>query len=133
MSSNPSSGNSKTPKKAHSRTSVPNKDGFSRASFLLQAATATSMTTQPLSRMYLRSMDLVTKKSVLKVDPIVKRVSCKKCDRLQIPNVTSTLRLENEGKKTEMYQVRCICGTTKRYPVGQDRQFKLFTEKSDDE
>jgi ribonuclease P protein subunit RPR2 len=109
------------------KPSVPNKDGFARASFLFQAAHF--VRDGALSRMYIRSMDLVTKKGVLKVCPHVKRIVCKKCNRLQKPGRTCTAELEDEFKKSETLEIRCICGANKRFPVGKDREYVLFADR----
>lgn len=116
--------------KKSAKISIPNKDGFARASYLLQAAHVMTPKDEIISRMYLRSMDLVTKKNVLKVDPLVKRQFCKKCDRLEVSGTTCSISVVDEGKKSEMFKVRCKCGAIKRYPVGRDPNYVLFTEKN---
>lgn len=110
------------------KPSVPNRDGFARASFLFQAAHVSR--DAALSRMYIRSMDLVTKRSVLKVSPHVKRGVCKHCDRLQTPGQTCSINVEDEEKKSEVLEIRCLCGTRKRFPVGNDRDYVLFVDKT---
>ncbi|CEP22828.1 RPR2 [Cyberlindnera jadinii] len=111
------------------KPSVPNKDGFSRASFLYQAAHVTK--DPEVSRMYIRLMDLVTKRTVLKVSPHVKRSVCKSCDRLQQPGKTSMMTLEEEGKKSETLQIECVCGTTKRFPVGKNKDYIPFVDRKE--
>jgi ribonuclease P protein subunit RPR2 len=113
----------KEPKKP----SVSHRDGFARASFLFQAAHLVK--DGALSRMYIKSMDLVTKKGLLKVCPHVKRSMCKKCNRLQIPGRTCTAELEDEFKKSETLEIRCICGAKKRFPLGKDRDYILFADR----
>lgn len=106
---------------------IPNKEGFSRASFLYQVSKAMCLKNEALSRIYTRSMDTVTKKSVLKLDPSVKRTICKKCHRHHIAGVSSSLTVEQIDTSNEVYQIQCKCGKKKRYPVGKDREFVLFS------
>lgn len=108
---------------------IPNKEGFSRASFLYQASQSMSFKNEVLSRMYSKTMDLVTKKSVLKLDPNLKRTLCKKCNRLQIVGASSSMALANARKPSETYHVKCKCGEMKRYPLGKNREYVLFSER----
>lgn len=110
------------------KPSVPNRDGFARASFLFQAAHTTA-SHPAVSRMYMRSMDLVTKKNVLKINPHVKRSVCKKCDRLQVPGKTCSMSIEDAMKKSETFQILCQCGSKRRFPVGKQRDYELFVDR----
>ncbi|VEU19521.1 DEKNAAC100095 [Brettanomyces naardenensis] len=80
-------------------------------------------------------MDLVAKKSVSKVHPNIKRVTCKKCSRLMVPGVTAKWRLMNYSKdkmpKCDILEISCVCGNIKRFPIGQKPDYVLFSERDD--
>lgn len=90
---------------------------------------------ETFSRMYLHHMDLVSKKAVLKLHPDIKRTVCKKCSRLQIIgfNKSCTLRIVNESKKQvdscDTLVNQCICGNVKRFPIGKNPAYKLYSEQ----
>lgn len=88
-----------------------------------------------LSKAYMRSMDLVAKKAVLKLHPSIKRSVCKECSGLLIPGVTCKLRLENPSKSKlpscQVLAVTCECGHVKRYPIGIKQDYTLFSERKD--
>lgn len=117
----------KTPKKPV----IANREGFSRASFLYHASQSMALQNEALSRMYSKSVDSVTKKGVLKLDPSLKRTVCKGCHRVQTAGVSCAITVENAGKQSEVYQVKCKCGKMKRYPVGKNRDYVLFSEKQE--
>lgn len=113
---------------------VPHKDHYARLSFLFQGATQLGATHAVLLRNYARHVDLVSKKSVLKMTPRLKRSMCKKCQSVMIPGVTQTMEVQNLAKngsdKSDVLVYACIpCGTTKRFPVGKNREYELFAEK----
>jgi ribonuclease P protein subunit RPR2 len=115
----------------------PNMHLFARLSHLYQASTALSIKTttdEPanyqscfsnLSRFYISHLRSIAKKSVLRLDPSVKRTICKKCDSLLIPGVSCLHRIENTskgGKKkwADVLVVECTaCKTVKRFPMGK--------------
>ncbi|KAG7698250.1 hypothetical protein KL930_001911 [Ogataea haglerorum] len=113
---------------------VPKNDHYQRLGFLYQAA-ARLDPDSALSRMYLRNMDVVAKKTVLKLDPSVKRTLCKKCHRLQVPGRTASIRIENtsnaQSPENDVLAVSCVCGALKRYPIGRDRNYVLFSEQNE--
>ncbi|KAF6013170.1 hypothetical protein HII12_001885 [Brettanomyces bruxellensis] len=88
-----------------------------------------------LSRSYLRNMELLSKKAVLKLHPNVKRTICKECHRFLLPGLTCKLRLKNYSKakkdECDILEVSCTCGSVKRYPIGRDEGYKLFSERAD--
>ncbi|KAG7881543.1 hypothetical protein KL937_001166 [Ogataea polymorpha] len=113
---------------------VPKNDHYQRLGFLYQAA-AQLDPNGALSRMYLRNMDVVAKKTVLKLDPSLKRTICKKCHRLQLPGRTASIRIENtsnaKSAENDVLAVSCVCGTLKRYPIGRARDYVLFSDKNE--
>ncbi|KAG7890688.1 hypothetical protein KL905_000973 [Ogataea polymorpha] len=113
---------------------VPKNDHYQRLGFLYQAA-AQLDPNGALSRMYLRNMDVVAKKTVLKLDPSLKRTVCKKCHRLQLPGRTASIRIENtsnaKSAENDVLAVSCVCGTLKRYPIGRARDYVLFSDKNE--
>ncbi|KAK7204519.1 RNAse P Rpr2/Rpp21/SNM1 subunit domain-containing protein [Myxozyma melibiosi] len=129
---------------------VKNRDQYLRASFLYQAAvlmassadanpevsTKATAATAPLSRLYASQMRAVAQKSVLKLDPSIKRTICKRCDSVLIPGSTLSVHVENLSKKAvphaDVLVHTCkVCGGQKRYPVGQNREHVLFTDRED--
>lgn len=106
-----------------------NREGFTRANYLYQIIQCT-YENEPLSRMYGRSLDLMTKKSLIKMTPHMKRMLCKKCNRLQIVGLNSNIELQDIGKNSETYQSKCKCGATKRYPIGKNKNYVLFCDKN---
>jgi len=88
-------------------------------------AQATSPTTN-LSRFYLTHLRSVAKKSVLRLDPSIKRTICKRCDTLLVPGVSCEHRVENKSKNgrkkwADVLIVECkVCWSVKRFPVGMD-------------
>lgn len=134
---------SKTPKVPGN---VPKKDHYHRVTYLYKVGSLmlskqlenydeemTNKSVDTLSRIYLNHMDVVSKKAVLKLHPDMKRTMCKQCSRLLVEGVTCTVRMVNNSKKKlqhcDVLEMTCICGTTKRFPVGRDPQYTLFSEK----
>lgn len=128
--------------------SVPKKDHHQRVTYLYKLGSLMTFkkvkselsgekkrATDILSRVYLNHMDLVSKKSVLKMHPDIKRTVCKKCNRLLIDGLTSKTRIKNESRKKlphcDVLEITCECGTVKRFPIGKDPEYTLFSEKDD--
>ncbi|KAK9468340.1 RNAse P Rpr2/Rpp21/SNM1 subunit domain-containing protein [Lipomyces arxii] len=127
--------------------SIKNKDQYLRISFLYQAAQLmantsrtsaelTSAPTAPLSRFYASQMRSVARKNVIRLDPSIKRTVCKRCDSVLIPGSTCAVAIENESRDkvahADVLTHTCmVCGGQKRYPVGMDRNYEVFTERGD--
>ncbi|OBA20897.1 hypothetical protein METBIDRAFT_68809 [Metschnikowia bicuspidata var. bicuspidata NRRL YB-4993] len=125
------------------RTPKVQKDHYARTSFLFQAANFYASHGNPvMSRMMLRSVDLVAKRTVLRVLPHVKRQMCKTCSSILIPGLTMKTEVENllknpsKSRKADVLVHTCLeCDTTKRFPIGKDPSYVLhcdrnaFTEK----
>lgn len=133
---------SKTPRIPNT---IPKKDHCQRVTYLYKIGsmmasnqlyynkTESNKSIDSLSRMYLNHMDLVSKKAVLKLHPDIKRTICKKCSRLQIDGYTTTTRIINESNKQlphcNILEKKCVCGQNKRFPIGKDEEYILFSEK----
>lgn len=118
--------------------SIPHKDHYQRISFLYQSSGlfANLEKYQVLSRALARNVDLVSKKTVLKLTPAMKRTICKKCHTNLIPGINMKIRIENLSKKQlEKSQVlvhQCNnCLEQKRFPIGKNKDYKLFSERED--
>lgn len=116
------------------------KDHYARVSYLFQAASFYASRGVPvMSNMMARNVDLVSKRTVLKLLPHLKRTMCKKCFLVLIPGLTLSMKIENrlkehenKGKspKADVLVHSCLkCNNQKRYPIGKDPEYKLFCEK----
>ncbi|TGZ83029.1 Rpr2-domain-containing protein [Ascodesmis nigricans] len=133
--------------KTTSTSRNPNHHLHSRLSHLYQASTILTAPTDStpahpaLARFYLNHFRSITKKSVTRLDPSVKRTICKRCDSLLVEGVSSTHRIENASKGgrkawADVLVVECnACGAVKRFPVGIDiikekrgKKFVLWSE-----
>lgn len=126
-------------------STIPKKDHCQRVTYLYKIGsmmasnqlyynkTISNKSIDSLSRMYLNHMDLVSKKAVLKLHPDIKRTICKKCSRLQIDGYTASTTIINESIKKLPYcdvlEKKCVCGQSKRFPIGKDEGYTLFSEK----
>ena len=139
-------------------STVPHKHLHSRLSYLHQAAAFLATTDHsnsslaPISRTAKRSNENdsqtsfeasrllthlrgVSRKSQIRLDPLVKRSICKRCDTLLIPGSTSSELIVNRSKDgqkpwADLFEIRCNkCGTIKRFPVGKNHE-KNNQEKS---
>ncbi|CAH7688775.1 RNAse P Rpr2/Rpp21/SNM1 subunit domain-containing protein [Phakopsora pachyrhizi] len=64
-----------------------------------------------LSRSMSKSIRIVAKKSVLRLDPSIKRTICRSCDLILIPGRTSSTRLIRSGPDLFKLKVTCLgCG-----------------------
>lgn len=112
-----------------------NKDHYARTSFLFQAAHLHLKNGNPiLARSMARNMDIVAKRTVLKLLPYVKRSMCKKCHMLLVPGLSMSVHIENllknQLEKADVMVVECNqCSTTKRFPFGKNREFELFCDR----
>ncbi|KAK9236589.1 RNAse P Rpr2/Rpp21/SNM1 subunit domain-containing protein [Lipomyces kononenkoae] len=130
--------------------SLKNRDQYLRTSFLYQAsvlmanaaqanpelANTATKATAPLARYYASQMKAVARKSVIRLDPNIKRSICKRCDTILIPGRTCATFVENESigsvPHADVLTHTCkVCGGQKRFPIGKDRDFLVFTERPD--
>lgn len=122
-------------------TNIPKKDHFQRVTYLYKLGHMMSMksnnnkTNDTLSRSYLNHMDLVSKKAVLKLHPDIKRTICKKCSRFQNIGLNCSLRIRNNSKKQldkcDILELECRCKEIKRFPIGSNPEYELFSERQD--
>lgn len=126
-------------------TIIPKRDHHQRVTYLYKLGTLMTFeqltpqskedrkSIETLSRKYLNHMDLVSKKAVLKLHPNIKRTICKKCSRLLVDGLSSTTRIKNDSKKKtsqcDVLQIKCKCGCVKRFPIGKNPEYTLFTER----
>ncbi|CUM45193.1 uncharacterized protein AC631_03481 [Debaryomyces fabryi] len=118
---------------------VPHIDNYARISYLYQASShfATRPKYDILSRAIARNVNLISKKSVTKLSPILKRTICKGCQTLLVPGVNESIEIENQSKEKTPHNDILVhscktCGKKKRFPVGKNRTYKLFSEKDDE-
>ncbi|KAI5962463.1 uncharacterized protein KGF55_003539 [Candida pseudojiufengensis] len=113
---------------------IPNKDNFSRISYLYNLSNALTTIDPNLSRGYNRNLDLISKKTVSKISPSLKRTVCKRCHTLLIPGLTMSMRIENLSRKqnpqNDVFVTKCLqCSKLKRYPIGKDLNYIPFHER----
>lgn len=119
-----------------SKKSLPKKDEYERISFLYQVANIFCQKKQfeVIARGYSRNADLISKKAVIKLTPNLKRSICKKCNIILVPGLSLNVCLENASKakapENDILVYTCSsCGTIKRFPVGKNRHYQLFSEQ----
>lgn len=115
---------------------IPQKDNYSRLSYLYQLSSSFEAQKKYdiISRNLIRNMNGIAKKTVLKLSPSIKRTICKKCNNLLIPGISVKIYIENKSRKKldkcDVLVHSCLtCGTNKRFPVGQDRDYVVFHER----
>jgi ribonuclease P protein subunit RPR2 len=83
-----------------------------------------------LSRALLSQMRAVSLKSQTRLSPNIKRSTCKRCDTLLTPGISSSVTVHNgsirKHKSTaDVLVIQClVCNAQKRIPVGVQRQSK---------
>ncbi|KAL9557125.1 hypothetical protein MBANPS3_001543 [Mucor bainieri] len=81
------------------------------------------------SRYFNNHMRQITGKMVMRLDPSVKRLVCKRCDTPAIPAITSTNRIKSTPKPS-VIQTCKICKSKRRY-TSQNPSYQLFSDRSD--
>lgn len=67
-----------------------------------------------MSRFYASTMKEIAKKLVYKLDPNIKRTTCKHCHALLVPGITAKVRIRR--KRERHLVVTCLgCNTLRRY------------------
>ncbi|KAG8864617.1 hypothetical protein FRB96_005121 [Tulasnella sp. 330] len=70
-----------------------------------------------LSRQHAHAMKVIAKKSVLRMDPSVKRTICKKCQTVLIPGVSATVRVKRSASHGHATCYTCMsCQARKVFP-----------------
>lgn len=106
----------------------PGRESFHRMNFLYQAAHVTlanNSKNTDVPAYYGSSMVSIARKSVLKMEPNVKRDFCKGCYSLLKPGFTVRIRIRSGN----MIHTCLRCGTVKRFPT--KREYKLWSENTD--
>jgi len=113
-------------KKQNKPKTIQDAAALSRISFLHQAAHVVPL---PLQRHYLSTSKVAQKKTMLKLDPQLKRLSCRRCAALLSPqsgNITTRITTINE--KNDLLEIECRhCGTKRRFNINED--FTLYSER----
>ena len=87
----------------------------SRINFLHQAAHLVPL---PLQRHYLTTAKTAQKKTMLKLDPRMKRLTCRRCAALLAPGLGNAATRLTGGRGDEMVEVQCVhCGCVKRVRI----------------
>eukprot|EP01116_Phalansterium_solitarium_P019193 TRINITY_DN5295_c0_g1_i1.p1 TRINITY_DN5295_c0_g1~~TRINITY_DN5295_c0_g1_i1.p1 ORF type:complete len:170 (-),score=19.06 TRINITY_DN5295_c0_g1_i1:30-539(-) len=95
---------------------VPNSDALKRMNFLLQAS-ALSFADEKhnVSRFFNFTLKNIAKRNVLRIDPEVKKLICKRCHTLLVPAVSSTIRLQM-GRQPHRTTTCTACDKLRRQP-----------------
>ena len=139
--------------KGKSAVTVQNRPMFSRISFLQQAATYLTRTSEmgqhnantaqekPVStgvaRRLVTDLRSVSLKTRIRLSPAVKQTMCKYCDALLIEGETCTTVVENQSKNgrkswADMLVRKChACGNVKRHPLNSPKQKRKAYRNAD--
>jgi len=110
------------------------RSAFHRINFLYQASNLVSElpfseTGRILSAHYGQILSKVAKKSVLRMDPSIKRTVCKGCGSLLKPGVSSVVRKRKKNKGSVNHTCR-TCGTNKSFGVREEYEIWHCKEES---
>lgn len=101
------------------------KDIFERMNYLYQASYLMALKNRVAASCYGNIMVGCAKKSVLRIEPDIKRTICKCCQSPLVPGETATVRLVSKPVKAIKYT--CLtCLSVKKYPTRKGR--KLWSE-----
>ena len=105
----------------------PGHESFHRMNYLYQAAEATvKANVKGLDRQLLRNLWSLSKKTVKKLDPSLKRTLCKGCGGLLQPGTTARVRVKSKRQKHVAWT--CLaCGAIKRFNL--DPKHKLWYDR----
>ena len=139
----PAPENNKVSKRTTPPKRVQNMEHFQRLNYLYQISMFNTIFTEPngtnpLSRGYIRNLDLISKKVKGALLPNMKRTICKKCHRLLIPTKTASYQIENTSRrdrspekrqKSDEFVIKCVCGEKKTFKIGVNRRYRTYYEK----
>ncbi|KAJ7747219.1 RNAse P Rpr2/Rpp21/SNM1 subunit domain-containing protein [Mycena metata] len=105
-----------------SAANIVNRDIMQRLNFMYQASRrakkARKMNVHDLSKAYINSMKTVANKTMVKMDPAVKRTLCNGCNIVLVPGSTATVRVKSSKTHGHVMQYRCTsCKSTRRIPA----------------
>ncbi|KAJ7902175.1 RNAse P Rpr2/Rpp21/SNM1 subunit domain-containing protein [Mycena olivaceomarginata] len=76
------------------------------------------MNVHDLSKSYINSMKTVASKTMVKMDPAVKRTLCNGCNIVLVPGSTATVRVKPSKVHGHVMHYRCTsCNSTRRIPA----------------
>ncbi|XP_077284673.1 ribonuclease P protein subunit Rpp21 isoform X2 [Arctopsyche grandis] len=77
-------------------------ESFQRLNYLFQIRDfmAINVGNIALSTYYGSLIDSIAKKSVLRIDPVLKKQSCKKCKGALLPGTTADVKIKNGSEKS---------------------------------
>lgn len=102
------------------------KDIFERMNYLYQASHLMALKNRVAASYYGNVMIGCAKKSVLRIEPDIKRTICKCCQSPLIPGETAKVRLVSKPMKGVKWT--CLtCLSVKKYPT--KKGYKLWTEQ----
>ncbi|KAJ2458807.1 Ribonuclease P protein subunit p21 [Coemansia sp. RSA 2424] len=84
-------------------------------------------TMMPLARFFAKEMRLVSRKSVLRMSPHVKREFCKVCQTPLLPGVSSATRVKGQKRSRRVITTCQYCGNQTRLFVNNDHV--LFVDR----
>ncbi|KAF7428071.1 hypothetical protein PC9H_007290 [Pleurotus ostreatus] len=113
---------------------VPNRDIIQRMNFLYQASsylnsisshstdsdetTPTRIQSGDISSKYIEMMKTVGQKTLVKIDPTVKRTLCKGCDTVLQPGINTSVRINRPPSHGHAVTYTCNrCKTSRRIPA----------------
>ncbi|KAJ7085848.1 RNAse P Rpr2/Rpp21/SNM1 subunit domain-containing protein [Mycena crocata] len=125
---------------APNSSNIVNKDVMQRLNFMYQASVYLSgvlpmspptsaapqkrkkksrkMTVHDLSKSYIDSMKVVANKTMVKMDPAVKRTLCNGCNTVLVPGSTAFVRVKSSKVHGHIMLYRCnSCNSTRRIPA----------------
>ncbi|PIL35962.1 hypothetical protein GSI_01622 [Ganoderma sinense ZZ0214-1] len=129
---------------AASLSSVQNRDIIQRLNFLYQASTYVNSIAPPLdgsisprrgpkkkkntirhpkdsaelSRCYVGTMRIIGQKTMVRMDPTLKRTLCKQCDTVLLPGSTASVRIRTSGSHRQVVTYTCLaCRSSRRIPA----------------
>ena len=111
-------------KKQKKPKTVQDATTLSRINFLHQAAHVVLL---PLQRHCLATSKVAQKKIMLKLDPKLKRLSCRRCSALLSPQ-SGNIKTRIINEKNDLLEIECRhCGTKRRFTISEN--FTLYSEK----
>ncbi|CAD6570745.1 MAG: hypothetical protein CYPHOPRED_004141 [Cyphobasidiales sp. Tagirdzhanova-0007] len=76
-----------------------------------------AVATKNLSTHYVKDLRIIARKSVLRIDPVVKRQCCRHCHTILVPGITSSVRIKPSGPHVHMLRTECLsCGVMRTIP-----------------